>query len=116
MMATHPKHQPRFLPTLTEVVHARQENANSGANGTDSAANASAQGQAVSALELSVSRIMLRLEAPLQARLKLAVGALIHGQIEQLMPMIQLEIEAAVREAVMEGVTNELVRARNDSG
>ena len=115
-MATRPKHQPRFLPTLTEVVHARQENVHSGAVGTDQAANSANDVQPVTALELSVSRIMLRLEAPLQARLKLAVGALIHGQIEQLMPMIQLEIEAAVREAVMDGVTNELVRTRHESG
>ena len=116
MMANSPKHLPRFLPTLTEVVRPRQETAHSGASATESPANSTANAQPVSALELSVSRIMLRLEAPLQARLKLAVGALIHGQIEQLMPMIQLEIEAAVREAVMEGVTIELVRARNESG
>ena len=116
MMATSPKHLPRFLPTLTEVVQPRRENTHSDAGGDGPAVDLPLNAQPVTALELSVSRIMLRLEAPLQARLKLAVGALIHGQIEQLMPMIQLEIEAAVREAVMEGVTNELVRTRNESG
>ena len=115
-MATSTKHLPRFLPTLTEVVQPRRENPHSGAVGDDRAVDLPLDVQPVTALELSVSRIMLRLEAPLQARLKLALGALIHGQIEQLMPMIQLEIEAAVREAVMEGVTNELVRTRSESG
>jgi hypothetical protein len=122
-MSTKVKQPPRFLPTLTEVVQTGPDTAKVGPGeaafaaplkGTKSAAGAQIDAQSV--VEMNVSKILFRLEVPLQNRLKLAVEEIIQGHVDALMPLIAQEIEAAVRETVREGVSAELVRSRKASG
>ncbi len=67
-------------------------------------------------LEVNISRVLLRLEAPMLAKIRLSVAELVDAHIKQLSPLIDKEIETIVREAVREGVTAELVRVRKQSG
>ena len=122
-MPTRAKPAPRFLPTLTEVVQTGRETAKSSAveavfaaplKGAKQASGV--EGNSPSVVEINVSKILFRLEVPLQNRLKLAVGEIIQGHVDALMPLIAQEIEAVVRETVREGVSAELVRSRKASG
>ena len=67
-------------------------------------------------LEVNISRVLLRLEAPMLAKIRLSVAELVDAHIRQLSPLIDKEIETIVRDAVREGVTAELVRVRKQSG
>ena len=67
-------------------------------------------------LEVNISRVLLRLEAPMLAKIRLSVAELVDAHVRQLSPLIDKEIETIVREAVREGVTAELVRVRKQSG
>ncbi len=120
MMASTSKQPPRFLPTLTEVVHGNAGDARVTVAGAAVAKTAAPEvdpaAQAVATIELNLNKILVRLEAPLQARIKLAVGELVQAHIEALLPLIQQEVETVVRETVREGVTAELVRTRKAAG
>ncbi len=122
-MPTKAKQPPRFLPTLTEVVQTGPNSATASPGeavfalplkGTKSGGGVQLEGQSV--VEMNVSKILFRLEGPLQNRLKLAVEEIIQGHVDALMPLIAQEIEAVVRETVREGVSAELVRSRKASG
>ena len=124
-MPAKSKQPPRFLPTLTEVVQVGQCGPEVPKPPPGDAVFATplsqpkleaAETSATSAVELNVSKILFRLEVPLQARLKLALGEIIQGHVDALMPLIAREIEAVVRETVREGVTAELVRSRKAAG
>ncbi len=120
-MPTKAKQPPRFLPTLTEVVQTGHETAKPSAGEAVfavplKAAKQGAEVDSSSVVEMNVSKILFRLEVPLQNRLKLAVGEIIQGHVDALMPLIAQEIEAVVRETVREGVSAELVRSRKASG
>lgn len=129
-MPTKAKQPPRFLPTLTEVVQTGQDTAKAHPGeaafatplktaqpiGLAQAQGGDALAQSHSVVEMNVSKILFRLEVPLQNRLKLAVGEIIQGHVDALMPLIAQEIEAVVRETVREGVSAELVRSRKALG
>ena len=121
-MPTKAKQPPRFLPTLTEVVQtsAGVPKASPGeaafAAPLKTARQSSADAESPSLVDMNVSKILFRLEVPLQNRLKLAVSEIIQGHVDALMPLIAQEIEAVVRETVREGVTAELVRSRKATG
>ena len=124
-MPAKSKHPPRFLPTLTEVVQVGPVALDAAKPALGDAVFATplsppmpevTESNAPSPVELNVSKILFRLEVPLQARLKLAVGEIIQGHVDALMPLIAQEIEAVVRETVREGVTAELVRSRKAAG
>ena len=122
-MPTKAKQPPRFLPTLTEVVQAGKDPSKASPGEAAFAAplkaarhNVGANEDGTSVVEMNVSKILFRLEGPLQNRLKLALGEIIQGHVDALMPLIAQEIEAVVRETVREGVSAELVRSRKASG
>ena len=122
-MPTKAKQPPRFLPTLTEVVQtgADAPQASPGEAAFAAPLKTARQSSGVDAdgtsvVEMNVSKILFRLEGPLQNRLKLAVGEVIQGHVDALMPLIAQEIEAVVRETVRESVSAELVRSRKVSG
>jgi hypothetical protein len=122
-MPTKAKQPPRFLPTLTEVVQtgADAPTASPGEAAFAAPLRMARQGvdvdvESPSVVEMNVSKILFRLEGPLQNRLKLAVGEIIQGHVDALMPLIAQEIEAVVRETVREGVSAELVRSRKAAG
>ena len=114
------------MPTLTEVVQtgADLSKANKASPGEAAFAaplktarhSGGADADSTSVVEMNVSKILFRLEVPLQNRLKLAVGEIIQGHVDALMPLIAHEIEAVVRETVREGVSAELVRSRKAAG
>ena len=93
---TVPKNLPRFLPTLTEVVHLP------GAK-TPLAVNT------VNADDL-VDRIMLRLDGPLQAALQAAIGKLVIDKLREMEPRVRDEVDRAVRLCVEEAIAQEIAR------
>ena len=122
-MPNKTKQTPRFLPTLTEVVQIGVDAPKASPGEAAFAAplkmvppSGGAEADGISVVEMNVSKILFRLEGPLQNRLKLAVGEIIQGHVDALMPLIAQEIEAVVRETVREGVSAELVRSRKAAG
>ena len=122
-MLTKAKQPPRFLPTLTEVVQTSADAPQSSPGDAVFATplktarqGSGADAENPSVVEMNVSKILFRLEVPLQNRLKLAVSEIIQGHVDALMPLIAQEIEAVVRETVRESVSAELVRSRKTSG
>lgn len=122
-MPNKAKQIPRFLPTLTEVVQIGADAPKASPGEAAFAAplktvppGGGADGDGISVVEMNVSKILFRLEGPLQNRLKLAVGEIIRVHVDALMPLIAQEIEAVVRETVREGVSAELVRSRKAAG
>ena len=122
-MPTKAKQPPRFLPTLTEVVQTGGDAPKPSPGEAAFAAPLKAvrpslgvEMDPTSVVEINVSKILFRLEGPLQNRLKLALGEIIQGHVDALMPLVAQEIEAVVRETVREGVSAELVRSRKAAG
>jgi BMFP domain-containing protein YqiC len=97
-MATTPRHLPRFLPTLTEVVKP-----------TDSARSSA---QATPDLEEISRAIMQRIEPLVEQRLREEVDAMVRAavtaQVQTLRLRLREELEAAVRQAVTEATTSGL--------
>lgn len=77
------KPAPRFLPTLTEVVHPL-----------------AASVEPVMNSELLVERLLQRVAPAVEAQLRETLRVLIQEQILLLAPRFQQEIETAVRQAV----------------
>lgn len=77
------KPAPRFLPTLTEVVHPL-------ASSVEPVMNS----------ELLVERLLQRVAPAVEAQLRETLRVLIQEQILLLAPRFQQEIESAVRQAV----------------
>lgn len=92
---------PRHVPTLTEVV---QPPASPG-SGPDGAAEAAARAQ-----EEVVRRVLQRVDAMLERRLRERVAAVVMEQTQALAPRLRDEIEASVRQAVVEAFEQELGR------
>jgi uncharacterized protein (DUF4415 family) len=90
---------PRFVPTLTEVVRP--------AGGSPEA------GAAVppATQDDIVRRVMQRVDASLERRLREVLAAAVLEQMRSLGPILQDEIEAAVRQAVAEAFEDEFGRA-----
>jgi hypothetical protein len=93
---------PRYVPTLTEVVHAPAPIVTAAAPTPDE--------------EQWVRRIMQRVELTLDRRLREAVAAVIVEQTRNLAPLLREEVEAVVRESVAQALAEELAAARRGSG
>ena len=89
---------PRFVPTLTEVVH-------SGAAPLGPAA-----GAAPSA-DLLAQRVLQRVDLVLERRLREAVAGVILEHTEALAPLLRERLDGVVRDVVAEAVADEM-RAR----
>lgn len=122
MMPDSPRTPPRFVPTLTEVVHV-------GAAGAEPAPlvdmlAAPAQpmfvGQATAPAysppspgvleEEIVHRVMQRVDVSLDHRLREAIALVIHEQTRSVVPRLREEIESVVRQSVYEAVADELAQ------
>ena len=92
---------PRFLPTLTEVVHPGQ---------APDIQTSSMSGQpSLGMLEDQVlHRVMQRVDLVLERRLREAVGQVILAHTRALGPRLREEIELVVRESVSQAVAQEL--------
>jgi hypothetical protein len=95
------RNPPRFVPTLTEVVHAPPM-------ATPAPMPMGAQGLQGMTEEQWVHRIMQRVDLALDRRLREAVAAVIVDQTRNLAPLLRAEVEAVVREAVADALADEM--------
>lgn len=110
-MALPPKIPPRFVPTLTEVVHLE-----SGPLGgvvsshslTEERTSADPSTSTEGIEEIVVHRVMQRVDLVLDQRLREAITLVIQEQTRSLLPRMREEIESVVRHAVYEAVAEEL--------
>jgi hypothetical protein len=91
---------PRYVPTLTEVVHPSAVPVTE----ADPATPAVSQ-------EDVVRRVMERVDATFEQRLREALAAAVIEQTRALGPLLRDEIEAVVRQAVAEAFQQEFGRA-----
>lgn len=89
------KQPPRFVPTLTEVVHSGPAPLASGA-------------PAALSQEQIALRVLQRVDLTLDRRLREAIAAVVMEQASQLAPLLRERLEQAVREVVAEAVAEEL--------
>jgi hypothetical protein len=85
---------PRFVPTLTEVVHSGP------APLTPSVPSLSE--------EQLAQRVLQRVELVLDRRLREAIGAVIVEQTNQLAPLLRERLQVVVREVVADAVADEM--------
>ncbi len=106
-MPATPRTPPRFVPTLTEVVQARQAPQPGLAPQADSI---DASGNLE---EQIIHRVMQRVDLSLERRLREAVATLVLEQTRSLGPLLREEIESVVRQSVSEAVAEELAQRSN---
>ena len=95
---------PRFVPTLTEVVH--QSPITVQAPSLDQAAGASAF---PAELEVQmVQRVLQRVDLILERRLREAVGQMLLEHTQSLAPRLREEIEKVVRQSVRQAFEQEI--------
>jgi hypothetical protein len=98
MMSTTPRNLPRFLPTLTEVVHLP--------------AQARTTVPATPDLEETVWFVMQRVDLVIERRLREEADAMLRNlvteQLQTLGARLRQELETVVRQAVSEAVTSQL--------
>ena len=92
---------PRYVPTLTEVVHPEAL----------PPAPAAAESAPVVSHEDLVRRVMERIDATFEQRLREALAAAVIEQTRALGPLLREEIEAVVRQAVAEAFQEDPGRA-----
>jgi hypothetical protein len=91
---------PRFVPTLTEVVH------------SGPAPLSPSTGPALSQDEMA-HRVLQRVDLVLDRRVREAIAAVVIEQTDQLVPLLRERLEAVVRQAVAEAVADEIARLPN---
>lgn len=93
---------PRFVPTLTEVVH--------------SAPVPLAPGPGVSADQLA-QRVLQRVDLALDRRLREAIATVVLEQSSAMVPLLRERLESVIHELVAEAVAEEMqARQRAGSG
>jgi hypothetical protein len=95
------RNPPRFVPTLTEVVHSTEPRA-------DAVPSMLSE-------EQLVHRIMQRVELTLERRLREAIATTVLQQTQMLGPLLREEIELVVRESVEQALAEELTAPRAKS-
>jgi hypothetical protein len=95
---------PRFVPTLTDVVH--PVNASSPFN--PKPAEAEVQYNAAQLEDQLIHRVMQRVDLILEKRLREAVAQVILSHTQALEPHLHEEIERVVRESVRQALAQEL--------
>jgi hypothetical protein len=97
MMSTTPRNLPRFLPTLTEVVH------------PDELVRMAVP--AMSGLEETVLSVMQRVDLVIERRLREETDAILRNvvteQLQSLSTRLRQELEIVVRQAVSEAITSQ---------
>ena len=91
---------PRFVPTLTDVVHALDQ--------YSAQPSEQVQHNPVQLEDQIVHRVMQRVDLVLERRLREAVAQVILSHTQTLGPRLREEIELVVRESVSQAVAQEL--------
>jgi len=97
-MAATSRGAPRFLPTLTEVVHARPTEPE----------QAPPAPVVPPAPDLVADRVHRQVEAWVDARLPEVVSAVLQGQVETIVARLRNDLEPMLRQVVEEVVRHEL--------
>lgn len=96
-----PTEPPRYVPTLTEVVHPVPPSQPSLNNGKAPVATS------VATQELIMQRVLQRIDLVLESRLHDAIKQLIQEHTQAMMPRLREEIELVVRESVAQAFEQE---------
>jgi hypothetical protein len=91
---------PRFVPTLTEVVHSGP-------------APLRPDGGPQLSQDQLAQRVLQRVDLVLDRRVREAIAAVVIEQTEQLAPLLRERLEAVVRQVVAEAVADEIARHAN---
>ena len=106
---------PRFVPTLTEVVHPSLVSGlpDATAQNVASTSNSDAPLHQLEdqVLHRVMQRVMQRVDLVLETRLREAVSQLILTHTQALGPRLREEIELVVRESVSQAIAQELPRS-----
>lgn len=108
-MSTPGKTPPRFVPTLTEVVHdegAAVVRPNVPAARPMALQPALALPEGIE--EHLIHRVMQRVDVVLDQRLREAIATVVQEQTRSMVPRLREEVESVVRHAVYEAVAQEL--------
>ena len=97
---SNPPGPPRFVPTLTDIVHLPVR--------VEGEATESAKPDVLVLQDQLIERVMQRVELMLDKRLREALGQVILAQTQNLLPLLRDEIELVVRESVSQAVAHEL--------
>ncbi|HMM73302.1 hypothetical protein [Extensimonas sp. H3M7-6] len=101
--AKPPSSLPRFVPTLTDVVH-EPEVLPSDAPAPVAPAPVVPEGME----EAIVHRVMQRVDMALDQRLREAIALVVQEQTRSLLPRLREEVESVLRQTVYEAVAEEL--------
>lgn len=97
---SNPPGPPRFVPTLTDIVHLSVR--------VEGEAAAPAKPDVLVLQDQLIERVMQRVDLMLDKRLREALGQVILAQTQNLLPLLRDEIELVVRESVSQAVAHEL--------
>jgi hypothetical protein len=106
--------QPRFIPTLTEVVLPAAVAVPGPASAEPASVPAVALETVRSSVEIEalqdqiIHRVMQRVDLSLERRLREAVATMVLQQTQSLVPRLREEIEFVVRQSVSDAVADEL--------
>ena len=126
-MSTPPRMPPRFVPTLTDVVHLPETAVLSEAQAAPPPAAVQAPVPAPAEAPVAASplphgieeyvvhRVMQRVDVVLDQRLREAIVLVVQEQTRSMVPRLREEVEAVVRHAVYEAVAEELANGSNVS-
>lgn len=101
---------PRFVPTLTDVVHPVEQ-----ISPQVQAFNDHTQPDAGQLEDQLVQRVMQRVDLVLESRLREALAQVILSHTQALGPRLREEIERVVRESVGQAVAQELPQRNQES-
>ena len=99
---------PRFVPTLTEVVHPASVSGLPDAMALNTASTSNADASLHQLEDQVLHRVMQRVDLVLERRLREAVSQLILTHTQALGPRLREEIELVVRESVSQAIAQEL--------
>lgn len=105
-MQTPPRFPPRLVPTLTDIVDLPDDvsSVTTATTATTVAPVAPVAGVPDGLQEQLIQSVMLRVDAILAKRLHEAVAELVHTHTALMAPILQQQIEVAVREAVVDAL------------
>ena len=106
-MSVAPRNVPRFLPTLTEVVHPPVQAAQAPESGAHTMPRAD---------ETAIAKsVRSQLDAEMETMFRDAVSTALLEQVDTIAARVRLDIESILRQAVADMVAHEMAMRRHNS-
>jgi len=106
-MSAAPRNVPRFLPTLTEVVHPPAQAPQTSASETHAVPGVD---------ETAIAKsVRFQLDAEMETMFRDAVSAALLEQVDTIAARVRLEIEPMLHQAVADMVAHEIATRRHNS-